>query len=161
MNEQTSTSTEQVLLTWKAPIHAKFEKSHRWYIVAGILVITAAAYGVISGAWSLTLVSVLCAAVYFLVRDHKLPDATATLTEHGMQLNDKFLSWEDAKGFWLLFTPDYTELHVVPKGRQHEMIIQTGSTDISELRNAFQPRIPELTDHRENILDAFIRLTKL
>src|SRR5689334_12039685 len=90
MPDTQTSPAEHVLLNWKAPIQPAFERSSTWYVVAGLIIVAVATYGILSGAWTLTLVSILTAAVYFLVRNHRLPDANVALTDIGIQVNDKF-----------------------------------------------------------------------
>lgn len=154
-------TTEQVLLTWKASLRPHIERSKQWYMIAGGALLAIAGYSVIIGSWSVALVAILCGAMYFLVRDHKLPEATATITEKGMQVNANFINWNDAKGYWFLLAPDRTELHVVPKTPRADVIIQAEGVDMAALRKTLGTFIPELTDQRERLLDAFIRICKL
>jgi len=162
MPDTNTPTPEQVLLTWSAPVQHTHERSTRWYIVGGTAVIAAAAYGVLTGAWSVALVTIMIGAMYFILRDHRFPDETATITQGGIRISDTYINWNDTQGFWLLPTDHYMELHVVPKTQgKSDLIIQTGTMDIQKLRETIGAWIPELTDKRERFLDAFIRICKL
>ncbi len=157
-----SVDPQKILLTWQAQVQPHFDRSKQWYQVAGGCVLAVAAYGIITKSWSLTIVTLLCGAMYYLIRDHVPAVKTITLMEGGVKLEEKFVSWENLAGFWFLQTPDYTELHFVPKtAKQSEFHIQTGTQDISGLRMLIGNHIPELADKKENLLDAFTRIAKL
>ncbi|MBI2635873.1 hypothetical protein HYW84_00935, partial [Candidatus Peregrinibacteria bacterium] len=122
----------RVLLAWTAPSHFNHERSARWYLISGVLVISAAAYGVITGNWSVTLVSLLLGGVYFLTRHEAPPLKAIRIETDGVQFQDSFIPWAQCKDFWLIATPLYTELHIMRKGAlKGEIRIQTG--DISPL----------------------------
>lgn len=149
-------------LQWSAPVRAAHERSTRWYLICGGVVCAIAAYGLLAGAWSVALVAVLCGAMYFLVRSHQFPDSTMTITERGAKLDDTFMPWTESRGFWIMITPEYGELHVVPnQTRTKELVIQTGAQDLVLLRETLQRHIPALSDKQERLVDAFIRICKL
>lgn len=160
MEQPTPTQTES--LTWQAPRVPNHERSAGWYIVGGVVTIVAAALSVISGVWSLAIVSVLCGALYFLVRDHRFPDITCSMTEKGVQIGETFLSWTQVKGYWFLTTPTYTEFHIVPRAaRSPELVIQTGTLLPIDIRTFVAGKTEELVEKRERIIDILLRLTKL
>ena|SRR3989338_7296983 len=159
---QTELKPQQILLSWQAPAQPKHERSHRWYMIAGGFVLACAAYGILTGAWSFTIVMVLCGATFFLVHDHVPPLKTISISDQGVLLEEKFVSWDNLSGFWLLQTQDYTELHILQKTpREPELLIQTGRQDLTQLRMLLGSKIPERTDKRERFLDALTRLAKL
>lgn len=157
-----STQEQTVLATWDAPILPRHERSRKWYMWGGGIVVAGAVYGILIGSWALTLVIVLCGAMYYLLRDHVPPSKTIVITNNGVLLEEVFTRWEDMKGFWILQTPGYTELHFVPVSkRRSDILIQTGEQNIEQLRMLIGTHISELTDKHENVLDAFIRIAKL
>lgn len=159
---QTSPSGNRTILTWKAPVMPNFERGTRWYVIAGALVVLCAAYGIISGAWTLTLVSILSGALYFLLREHKHPDETIVVTETGVTIRGQYLSWEDTRGFWVLLTPDYAEVRFTPKDvKKRDLKIQTGNQNLAELQNTLGKYIPEISDKNETMIDFLIRFCKL
>lgn len=162
MPDTNTPTPEQVLLTWSAPVQHTHERSKRWYVIGGTLVLAGAAYGVLSGAWSVALVAIMIGAMYFILRDHKFPDETITITQSGVRIGQTYMSWNDLQGFWLMPTDDYMELHIVPKdSKKRELLIQTGGMNIQTIRETIGAWIPELTDKRERLLDALIRICKL
>ena len=160
MPELTPTQ-EQVLATWRAPMHATMERTKRWYMIGGGVTIALAIYGIVTGAWTFAVVILLCAAMYVFTHDHRFGDEAATITTGGVQIAQRFMRFEDMQGFWFLPTPGYTELHIVPTRRQPDMVIQTGTQDIQNLRQTLSERTTELTEKREHFLDAIIRICKL
>lgn len=158
----TDTNTHTTLATWEAPIHPRHNRTARWYVVAGGVVLGCAAYGIITGAWSVTIVSLLCGALYYLVRDHESAAEKITLTDEGVLLQNNFTRWEDLEGFWFLLTKEYVEMHITRKNpRQNDIVIQTGSQSIPALRLTLGKFLSEHSDRRESLLDFIARFCKL
>ncbi|MDB4978686.1 MAG: hypothetical protein JWM56_872 [Candidatus Peribacteria bacterium] len=121
-----------------------------------------AAYGILSGNWSFALVILLLGAVYYLTRNAPAVMGEITVTDYGFQLNDVFTAWNDCQDFWLIATPDYMELHILrKKGWNREAVIQTGDVDPQLIRQALSELLPERSNMKEKLLDAFIRICKL
>jgi hypothetical protein len=152
----------QVLASWQARVLPMNDRSPRWYLIGGITVLILAAYGILTGSWSFTVVMLLCGAMYYLMRDHVPPLKTITITEKGVQIEQAFVRWDELAGFWFLDTPTYTEVHFVPqKKNKSDVLIQTGSQNLADLRVLISTYIPELTDKKESFLDALLRTAKL
>ncbi len=152
----------QVLLSWTAPSHHNFSRSARWYVVSGVLVIAVAAYGILTGAWSVTLVSLLLGGVYFLTRREPTPLKEIRIETDGVQFQDSFTPWGQCKDFWLVTTPLYTELHIVRTGAtKADIRIQTADIDPLVIRSTVSQFLAMRPDQHEHLFDAFIRLCKL
>lgn len=159
---ETNTIPTNDILAWQAPRSPNHERSSSWYAVGGGIVITCAVYGLITGAWTLAIVSVLCGAVYFLVRDHRFPDISCAMNDKGVQIGETFMPWTAVKGFWFIQTPTYNELHFVPKSkRMPDLIIQTGTTPLLTIRSFLAGKTEELHDKQESFIDILLRITKL
>lgn len=156
------TNTLPSTLTWQAPRVHNHERSPQWYFIGGFCIIACAIFGVLTGAWSLSIVCILCGALYFLVRDHQFPDISCALSAQGVNIGDTYLSWDQVKGYWFIVTPTYTELHIVPlfKGMS-DRIIQTGPVQPLEIRTFLAGKTKELHEKQERIFDILLRLTKL
>ncbi len=162
MTETPADTQQKVLGSWQAPVLPRHERSARWYAIGGAVVVIAAAYGIFIESWPFAIVALLCGAMYYLMRDHVPPLKTITLLEGGVLLEQAFTRWEELKGFWILETPGYTELHFVhTQKRTSDIVIQTSGQNLSDLRVLIGTYIPELTDKKEGLLDTFIRIIKL
>lgn len=150
------------LLKWQSSVIPSHERSPRWYIIGGILVLAVSAYGILTGAWSLTLIAILCGGVYFLIRSHKPVLHNITLTEEGVFFDQSFTRWEDTQSFWIVDTPQYSTLRIAYKAKRREpMTILLDTIPVSVVRNVLSQFLTELTDQRETWLDFLIRTCKL
>ena len=150
------------VLSWNAPSQPAFKRSAQWYAIGGVIVLVLAGYGIMTGSWPFAIVMVLLGAMYYILRDHVPPQKSIALTNKGVQLGETFTRWEDIEGFWLLETPDYTELHVVHRDKKKfDLIIQTGTQNVQAIRTALGQLSTELTDRQERFVDMLIRICKL
>ncbi len=149
------------LLQWNAPVRPIVERTQKWYMVGGITVLVVASYGILTNSWPLAVVSVLCGAVYFLLRDHKPRETACALYESGVMYDGTFHRWDSFIGFWVLDTAEYTELHLSRGEKKRDLIIQMPGIPADDMRVACGGFLRELTDRKESIIDIFTRIAKL
>ena len=131
-------------------------------MIAGGLVLVVAAYGILSGAWTLTLVSLLLGGTYFLVRNESTPLRRMQIEIDGVQFDDVFTPWDQCRDFWLVQTPLFTELRITRKSRSGgDIRIQTSDIDPTVIRTTVSQFLPLRADQKEHIFDVIIRLCKL
>lgn len=153
-------ATPQVLLQWDAPSKAQPQRSQQWYLTGGVIVIALAAYGIVTGDWSFSVVILLCAAIYVLLHGHLPERKEIAITGQGVFYDNAFYGYDDLRGFWLLRTPDALELHVTAK-RGRDLVILTSNIDPLFIRSTLGKYLPEESDRRERLLDTIIRICKL
>lgn len=159
--QATGSATPQVLLRWNAPLRAIPQRSQRWYLASGVIVVGAAAYGIIAADWSFAIVALLCGAIYVLLHGHVPELREIAITGQGVFFDSRFYSYNDLKGFWLMQTPDALELHLTRKRRGSDLVILTGNTDPLFIRSTLGKYLPEESDRQERLLDTIIRICKL
>src|SRR3989344_6428363 len=150
------------ILAWAAPALPVHERSKGWYIKGGVIALLLIAWGIISGSWTFSVVIVLCAGLYFLIRSHTPEAKPFIIAYQGVSFDGIFTQWDNLKNFRLLQTPTYTELTITQKARRSPTIhIQTGMVDPQLIRMALSQFLPEDSDHEEGLLDIIIRICKL
>lgn len=161
MTSPPASGTPPVLLTWHAPVRAAPERSRQWYLTGGLIVVAVAAYGIVARDWSLSIVTVLCGAVYVLLHGHTPVPRTIVITGQGVFFDDTFHGYNDLRAFWLLQTTGNPELHITRRGRGGDLVILTGTTDPLFIRSTLGKYLSEESDRQERMLDTFIRICKL
>lgn len=150
------------ILQWNAPVQPIVERTQRWYVTGGIVVLAVAAYGILANSWPLAVVSVLCGAMYYLLRDHKPRETTCVIYENGAMYDGQFYRWDAFEGFWVLATPTHNELHLTyPSKRKNDLVIQITTLSVDETRILIGSFLKELTDRKETLIDIFTRIAKL
>lgn len=149
------------LFQWTAPVQPVIERGQRWYVIGGVTVLAIAAYGIITNSWPTAVVSILCGAMYFLLRDHKPRNTGCALYETGVMYDGTFHRWDSFAGFWILETPGYTELHLSYPKAKRDVVIQMTGIAPDDMRLACGAFLKELTDKKESLIDIFTRIAKL
>lgn len=150
------------LLQWRAPVVPHHERSARWYTIGAALVIAGAAWGIVTGNWSFALVILLLGATYYLIRNEPPLERTITVTDQGFQLKDRFTPWSDCRDFWLIYTPQYTELRIGSNQRlRADAVIQTGDANPALIRQTLLQFLPERPNQHEHLIDRLLRTLQL
>ncbi|MBI3332183.1 hypothetical protein HYZ99_04495 [Candidatus Peregrinibacteria bacterium] len=162
-NDIISLNDLQPLLTWDAPSRPNHERGPKWYLYGGIFVLLCAVWGILTGAWSFTIVMILIGGMYFMTRNAPEPVHHIEMSKHGVTFRGEFSAWKDCKDFWLLQGPGYIELHIMrTKMVNPEIVIQLApGMDVRIVRALLGHFLPERSDQTETLLDIFTRLTKL
>ncbi len=163
MTPETQTPALQTpaLLEWRAPSRINVERGPRWYLIGGIAILIIAAWGIVTGAWTVSIVAVLCGAIYVLLRDHVPALRSISIAQQGITFEGVFYGYQDLRSFWMLTTEVATVLHITLKKRGGDIVILTGLTDPAHVKKVLSQYLTEESDHRENLLDTFIRICKL
>lgn len=162
MKQKTDIPTATPIMEWQAPRELQYERTKRWYVCIGVFWLLCVLYAIVSFSWLFTILLVVIAAIY--AKTHRNPPAMHRMRiwRDGCAIDDKFVSWGDCSGFWILKGTNYYELNIETKNAFAPNIkIQTGSKDPYEIQEMIAQRIPPLTNRREKILDAIIRICKL
>jgi len=154
--------TPTTLLAWEglsAPLH---DRGRRWYVIGGAVTLLVIIYGLVSGAWSMSLVAAAIAGMYVLRRNAPVVTRRIEIISTGIVLDGDFAPWADYKDFWLVQTPAYSELHLMRTGGfSREIVVQTGSVNPQSIRMTLSEYLQERADQKERLLDMIIRICKL
>ena len=162
MPTPTPITPPDILLEWNAPILPRHQRTQRWYMIFAAIILGTAAYGILTEAWSITIVTVLIGCMEFLLRGADPPMKHISLTEHGIVLDGAFTRWEDCASFWIITTPQYMRLHIGKRDpRARELHIQVENVDLQHVRWVLGRFLSEDTQQMEKIVDMIIRICKL
>jgi hypothetical protein len=150
------------LLEWSAPRSYSHERGKQWYRGGAVTILAIAAYGILTGAWSLAVVTVLVGGLYFLIRKEPPVVHTLRIEQSGVTYDGDFLYWGDFESAWFVRTPVGPELHLMrKKGSPKEIILLTPHIDNTALRATLSRFLTVESDRQEHLFDVLIRLCKL
>lgn len=95
------------MFEWTVP--GKKNHSASWYTIAGILTLSLAIWGIISGIYALTFVVVIMAGVYILLENNAPETARAIVNQNGVGVGEVFYDFGQVAGFSIVFD------HEVPR----------------------------------------------
>lgn len=147
---------------WTALSSPHHERSKRWYTIAGTVAGLIALYGIVTGGWTLSVLILLIAGAYYMIRNAKSVMHRIRLEQEGFLFDDVYTAWRDCAEFWIVKTPLWNELHILrQKGSPKEVIIQTPGIDTHEIVASLSRVLKFNADRTERLLDLFIRICKL
>lgn len=149
------------LLEWDGLIQPEHQRSRRWYMLAGGIVISVSAVSIITGAWSVALVTLLCSGLYVLSHNHTPSPRRLSIYDHGVVFDGAYHTWNEFRAYWFLRTREYTELHLERADGRPPLILQTGPIHPDRIKQELSPYIVEDTKKTENILETISRICKL
>lgn len=152
----------QTLLEWHAASRPDHVHTEKWYVAAGTFCALMISYGILSGAWSLSILFAFIPALYYMLRNQGHKKHHVRIREIGFQFDDKLHAWGEFKEFWILQGPDYYELHIAAtKQIKSDIVVMTGDVDPFLIRDALSNFLPQVAHRKERLLDAIIRFCKL
>lgn len=166
---------QTTLLEWQSLECYPHERSPRWYLCGGILLLAFAAYGLFEDSWSTALLALMIGGIYFLLRNKAPRNITVRITGLGIEVMQKLHLWGQLRNFWIIEVPrgvypersrgappPHIELHIAPvKFLQPEIVVFLNDTDPVAVRDLLLQFLPERAGMEERMLDSFARMLKL
>ncbi len=152
----------KILLEWQAAARPDHERTEKWYVAAGSFCAIMIGYGILSGAWSMSLIFALIPALYYLLRNQGHKQHQIRILATGIEFDGRLTGWGELKEFWILEGPGYYELHIAPvKPMKGDIVVMTGAIDPFVVRDTIGVFLPQIAHRKERLLDAIIRFCKL
>lgn len=98
-------NTGKIIAGWNIQEYEKYERSKRWYWIAGIIAISLLVYSIISANYLFTLIIVLLCIILFLHDMQEPVELPFAITETGIILGTKFYSYSEFNNFWIIYNP--------------------------------------------------------
>ncbi|MBT4936343.1 hypothetical protein HON22_00330 [Candidatus Peregrinibacteria bacterium] len=152
------------IIRWKALEHPEYQKTYKWYAVAGAVVLTFVIYGILTKDIMLSVVFVVFAGVYFLVHRGGAQSLNYELTTIGIKIENKLIPFADIQGFFIIHEPPYiSTLNVEIKNHSRKgMVIQLGEVNVGDVREVMLNRsVPELEGRGESMSNILTRLLRI
>ncbi len=98
-----------VLHTWQAPEYEVYEKSVRWYLVAGIFIAIIVAYALATNGPIMAITFILIGIVGYLHLQKDPRIITFAITSKGVLADQKFYLFDNIFSFWIFYQPHHTK----------------------------------------------------
>ena len=153
---------DEVLHSWITPEYIKFEKTTRWYVTAGTILLILIAYAIASGSATMAIVFILIGGMFFMIKNEEPKMQTIAITKLGVYVDKHFYPYSSIDAFWIVYEPPYIRsLYLsVNKGRRI-LNIQLNDQDPAKIRHLLQKEVREAEDRHEEWTDTLIRLLRL
>ncbi len=143
------------ILSWEAPSYIKYERSKRWYIIAGILSFIVIAYFILTDAASGAIAVLLLAGVYMISSNQEPKKMQVSINSLGIKIEQKIYTFSSIRFFWIIYNPPISStLNFAMVGKMGRIVtVQLGKQDPAELRKYLLTQIAEVEGRSESLFD--------
>ena len=157
-------SQNRAVFFWETPEYAHHEKSNKWYMVAGGILLFFVLIGIFTGSASMAIAFLLLGGVYYISHQKKPKHIHVIISELGINFGHRYYPYNIIDSFWVLYQPPHlTTLNLkLNKGAMRVISIEL-SKEISpgDLRDYLLTQVPEQEGKEEGFIDAISRKFKL
>lgn len=152
----------KTLLEWKAPEFINHTKGKRWFMGAGVLILTLITYAIYTQSATMVIVFVVLAGVYFMTHNMTPRIIDIKITEAGIAAGDTFYPFGQIEAFWIIYHPQYyRDLNLKLKNQSSKITLQLNEQDPIEVRNILSEELQEIKGAQDSFSDILIRLLRL
>lgn len=151
-------------ISWFTPEYIKYEKGLLWKVLVILIATALISWGIVSKAWTFSVVMVVFVVVYYLLIHREHPKAVkVVLSNIGIKVGHRKYPYSKIKAFWIIYNPPYTKtLHIrVQNDFAVDIPIYLHHQDPAEIREFLLEKLPELEGHRESFSDILLRIFKI
>ena len=141
---------EAILFQWQAKEYEKYEKSARWYLAGGALLLGIIIYALMANSPIMAILFILFAVVGYIQLERDPRNLTFTVTTSGIYAGEELYLFDNIASFWIFYEPPHTKILSL---RTHALFlpfvhIPLGDQDPVELREKLLSRISEVKQEK-------------
>ena len=95
----------KILAKWNFPEFTKYERSKAWYLFMTLLVVLLLVYSVITVNFLFAVIIIIASITYLLIFRHNPEYVTFSITEDGLEDDERFFPFEAIKSFYIIYQP--------------------------------------------------------
>lgn len=100
------TKENKTLIEWLVPEYREHNRSRRWYLVAGGILVLLLAFCLFTANFLFALIIIIASIIIILQDKHQAPKIPFAITEGGIALGAQFYDYAKLQSFWLYYEPD-------------------------------------------------------
>jgi len=139
----------EIILSWDAPEFEVYEKSTRWYLIAGIFVVIMAIWGLVTDSPIMSITFILIGIVGYIQLQRDPTIRTFSITTTGLLVGKELYPYENITSFWIFYDPPHMKiisLHTTAKFLPF-VHIPLGTEEPAAIHEALTPYVPEIEQH--------------
>jgi len=154
---------QEILMTWKTPAYAHYERGAWWYVILGL----SAGGLLVTAFWTdnfLLAVLVIMAAVVLVIQGSVHPSVVdVEIGSAGIRVGENFFAYRSLDNFWIVYDPPLKSLHLtVPRSLLGMVHVPIDDQDPNQIREHLKKFVREdLTKDSEPILESISRILRI
>jgi hypothetical protein len=155
--------SEKVLFSWNGPSFMQSEKTTRWYLMAGLVILGIIGYSAWQKDWFVIGVAIIVSAILFWYTHAMVPqDVNYRLTPMGVYVDEKFYPFSEMHSFWMVYNQSVKSLYIVFRKKYlPALVINIEKLDPLVLKGYLLKKLPEQESRGESLVDKFTRIAGL
>ncbi|EKE10580.1 MAG: hypothetical protein ACD_15C00238G0001 [uncultured bacterium] len=101
--------TGKILFQWNAPEFEVYEKSARWYTIAGLFILAMVAYALYTNGPIMAITFILIGIVGYIYLQKDPRVITFSITTKGVIADKEMYLYENINSFWIFYDPPHTK----------------------------------------------------
>lgn len=156
-------NSDNTIVEWDTPEFINHERSPRWFLYAGTILLILIGYAVYTGSATMAIVFVVLGGLYYLTHNQEPKVIKVQITDMGIRYGEKFYPYNQINSYWMVYHPPYVRTLnlVISDKSKTRIVIQLDSQDPAEVRKALAREIPEIEGAGESMSEILIRLLRL
>ncbi len=157
------TAYDEALLKWDGPETLHHNRGTAWKVVMGLLLIGMITYGILTNAWTFSLVIAVFAVVYYLHNREHPKDVEVKISNIGIKVGNRKYPYSRIRAYWFIYEPPFVStLNIRVDGELvNDIKIQLHDQNPGPVRQLLSQHLPELEGQTEKMSDIFFRLFKI
>lgn len=154
----------EIKFGWEVKEYENHDHDRRWYIMMGVVAITFFVYALATANYLFALILALFGIILFLQDLHPARTLNFVITTTGVVLGEKFYSFTELKGFWMIYNPPAVKNLYFSTGDlvKHRLSIPLFDNDPRPIRNFLNEFLEEnLEEEEEPLSERMSRLFKI
>lgn len=149
----------RILHQWRAPEFEIYEKSGRWYLIAGILMILMISYALYTNGPIMAITFILIGIVGYIYLQKDPRVITFSITSKGVIADKEMYLYENMNSFWIFYDPPHTKtISLHTKASMLPFIhIPLKDEDPVKIRELLMQEVPEIKQD-PSLIDAIERV---
>ncbi len=136
----------EILHRWQAPEFEVYEKSKRWYVLAGLFLLSIIVYAMLTNGPIMAITFILVGILGYVHLQQDPRTVDFAITTEGIVADKDIYLYENIQSFWIFYEPDQQELiSLHTKASVLPFIhIPLGDEDPVHIRELLLANIPEI-----------------
>lgn len=158
-DENEGDNVGKILHKWRAPEFEVYEKSARWYLIAGIFIVAMVVYALYTNGPIMAITFILIGIVGYIHLQKDPRVITFSITSKGLIADKEMYLYDNINSFWIFYDPNHTKtISLHTKASMLPFVhIPIADEDPVKLRELLMRNVPEIKQD-PGLIDAIERV---
>lgn len=160
---QSSGVSDKVVMSWEAPNFNKGDRTFKWYLVAGLIILALIGYSAWQRDWFVIVITIIVSGVLFwYIKTIHPTNITYKITPIGIYVDQVFYPFDEIHSFWIVYNEKVKNIYIAFRKKYlPTLVISIEGVDPVLLKGYMLKKIPEQEGREESLVDKITRVIGL